>query len=270
MGKDDYSSPSKIRCKSFGSSNRRESAPVGPCNKNETQNRKRMKQKWKNRSGRSAFTLIELLVVIAIIAILASMLLPALARAKDSGQRITCVNDLRTLGLAMQMYEDEHDGLQPVRTINGVAGGSWPTALRDYYQELKVLACPSDTGRVAEDFSATPNGGYLNPNYRNAATSYFLTHAWYNGQFAMLAGDRNLGNDVPETCSRFVAVTGAGSPPLNASLAWGTNLHNGAGNVVRIDGRVNEYSTEEIRDAVTTDPIVDRDALRALHLIKPR
>jgi prepilin-type N-terminal cleavage/methylation domain-containing protein/prepilin-type processing-associated H-X9-DG protein len=102
-----------------------------------------MKLKKEIRPGTGAFTLIELLVVIAIIAILAGMLLPALARAKESGKRISCVNNLRQMGLSVQMFTDDNDGLQPVRTING-GGGSWPTQLKDYYKDTKVLLCASD------------------------------------------------------------------------------------------------------------------------------
>ena len=74
------------------------------------------------------FTLIELLVVIAIIAILAGLMLPVLAKAKQKGQSSICLNDLKQVGLAMQMFADENDDMIP----RGTAGNSprwWMNAI---------------------------------------------------------------------------------------------------------------------------------------------
>ena len=112
------------------------------------------------RAG-GGFTLIELLVVVAIIAILASMLLPALSRAREKARQSICVNNLKQLYLAIRMYAEDYDNWCP--DVDG-SGGSGPGA-RSYFNKL--------TGRIYSSYG-TDGSGTIRVQYSQYVSSMDL------------------------------------------------------------------------------------------------
>jgi prepilin-type N-terminal cleavage/methylation domain-containing protein len=127
------------------------------------------------RHSQNAFTLIELLVVIAIIGILVAMLLPSLARAKGAALRISCVNNLKQLGYATQIYAEDENGELPRRS-----SPSWMETLRLTYRDFKILRCPADL--VA---SSPANSGYP----AHAAARTYIMNGWNDYFQTTLSGE---------------------------------------------------------------------------------
>lgn len=223
---------------------------------------------------RGRFTLIELLVVIAIIAILASMLLPALQKAKAKALQSNCVANLKQMALANTMYAGDSDDHFMIAgpVCSGANTGCWWPRVNNandveflpYLGDKKIMQCPSAPTGLSYGYSryVCPDalgGGFIVSTAKYPTqTLMFADCCSENGRGAN--GDPNFAYvwfpKDPGCCGFSSGFRANLNPPRPHGLG---NIHNRGCNIAFIDGHAKWFKTDGLRNDDTlgaNDPVL--------------
>jgi prepilin-type N-terminal cleavage/methylation domain-containing protein/prepilin-type processing-associated H-X9-DG protein len=210
-------------------------------------------------------TLVELLVVVAIVGILAAILLPVLSRAKARSSRISCVCNLKQVGVAFRTWALDHNDRYPMQ-VSVTNGGTMElvgspmvfasfSVMSNELSTPKILFCPSDRDSrrvVATDFPGMPSGSGKPILFGSDTNlSYFAgVDATDILPQMFLSGDDNLAINGTAQWSRLITVRN------DTVLSWTRERHNNQGNIALSDGSVQQFSASKLRSAVANTGVV--------------
>jgi hypothetical protein len=202
------------------------------------------------------------------------------SQARQRADALVCQANMAEIGRAFQVWSSDHEDRHPflVSTNEGGLRGHF-LAPNAYFQfasvsngmsTAKILVCPADTNttRRATDFSTNPDAGFMHPNFRNNALSYFISfHAQHHLPRSILIGDRNLEQTQGGSGCSLAGFVGThrveGTPGSNPSR-WGFQIHWGKGNLLFNDGSV-ELASDRVLQAN-----IGVEGLPRIHVLFPR
>lgn len=154
------------------------------------------------KKARFGFTLIELLVVIAIIAILAAILFPVFAKAREKARQISCLSNLKQIGLGLMQYSQDNDeimvpawfganGYQASNPTPGNVKYKWMDAIFPYVKSTQIFTCPDDSGIQGS------TGKFINyQNLAGADNTHYGSYAMNSAYWAQGNPNTGPGNTV--------------------------------------------------------------------------